>query len=86
MSFISSFAFFYGYVDDIPRLFVYLRLQSDASAAQDKAVESLEQAGQPTITVPLCDAYDLGAEFFRWEIATAVAGALMSIDPTSATV
>ena len=43
--------------------------------AQDEAIERLERAGQPVIRLEVRDMYDLGAEFFRWEIATAVAGA-----------
>ena len=38
-------------------------------------------AGQPVITLPLDDEYDLGAEFFRWEMAIAVAGKLLGINP-----
>src|SRR5262249_46291506 len=47
---------------------------------QDEAVAALEQAGQPVVTLCLRDIYDLGAEFFRWEFATAVAGALLGIN------
>ena len=42
---------------------------------------ALERAGQPVVRITLDDAYDLAAEFFRWEIATAVAGSLIGIDP-----
>jgi len=61
------------------RLFVYLRL--GANAKRDKAVAALARAGQPVIELQLEDAYDLGAEFIRWEIATAVAGWVLGIDP-----
>ncbi|MGE5851383.1 MAG: bifunctional transaldolase/phosoglucose isomerase [Candidatus Methylomirabilota bacterium] len=63
------------------RLFVYLRLASAPDAGQDEAVMRLEQAGQPVVRINLADAYALGAEFFRWEIATAVAGAIIGINP-----
>ena len=63
------------------RVFVYLRLESAPDAAQDAAVAELESAGQPVVRIPLADAYHLGAEFFRWEIATAVAGASLDINP-----
>jgi transaldolase/glucose-6-phosphate isomerase len=61
------------------RVFVYLRLESAPDAEQDKAVERLERAGQPVVRITLHDAYDLGAEFFRWEVATAVAGSIIGI-------
>jgi transaldolase/glucose-6-phosphate isomerase len=63
------------------RVFVYLRLEAAPDAAQDAAVAELESAGQPVVRIPLADAYRLGAEFFRWEIATAVAGAILGINP-----
>jgi transaldolase/glucose-6-phosphate isomerase len=63
------------------RLFVYVRLASAPDAAQDAAVEALAAAGQPVVRIELKDIYDLGQEFFRWEIATAVAGSLMGINP-----
>ena len=62
------------------RVFVYLRLDSAPDAEQDKAVERLERAGQPVVRIPIADSYELGAEFFRWEIATAVAGSIIGIN------
>ncbi|MFB3820390.1 MAG: transaldolase, partial [Candidatus Methylomirabilales bacterium] len=41
----------------------------------------LAKAGHPVLGVPLADRYDLGAEFFRWEFATAAAGAVLGINP-----
>ena len=63
------------------RVFVYLRLASAPDAAQDRAVDALEKAGQPVIRISIGDAYSLGEEFFRWEIATAVAGSILGINP-----
>ncbi len=63
------------------RIFVYLRLLSAPDAAQDKSVEELERAGHPVVRVVVDDPYDLGEEFFRWEIATAVAGSILGINP-----
>lgn len=63
------------------RLFAYLRLESGADAAQDKAVDALERAGQPVVRIAVEQAYNLGEEFFRWEIATAVAGSILGINP-----
>ena len=67
------------YGDD--RLFVYVRDQIAPDVEQDAAVAGLEETGQPVIRLTLRDAYDLGAEFYRWEFATAVAGAAMGINP-----
>lgn len=63
------------------RLFVYVRLESAANATTDHAVAVLEQEGQPVVRVHVADVYELGAEFFRWEIATAVAGSILGINP-----
>jgi transaldolase/glucose-6-phosphate isomerase len=63
------------------RLFVYLRLRPAPDAAQDRSMEELEKAGQPVVRIAVDDAYDLGEEFFRWEIATAVAGSILGIHP-----
>ena len=63
------------------RLFVYLRLDGTRDERPDVQVKALEQAGHPTVTLRLRDLYDLGGEFFRWEFATAVAGAVMGVNP-----
>ena len=63
------------------RLFVYLRLATGSEASQDTFVEQLNRAGQPVVQIDVRDAYALGQEFFRWEIATAVAGAILGINP-----
>ncbi len=64
------------------RLFVYLRLQEAAdNTAPDAWVESLTAAGHPVVRLELEDRYDLGAEFYRWEFATAVAGSLLGVHP-----
>jgi len=63
------------------RLFVYLRLKGDANTALDRHVQALAKAHHPVLQFDLRDRYDLGAEFFRWEFATAVAGHLLGIHP-----
>jgi hypothetical protein len=63
------------------RVFVYLRLESAPEARQDTAVEALARAGQPVVRITVADPYDLGQEFFRWEIATAVVGSLLGVNP-----
>ncbi|MCS6897014.1 MAG: glucose-6-phosphate isomerase [Nitrospira sp.] len=63
------------------RLFVYVRLQKDKNATFDRQVQALREAHLPVLQLNLRDRYDLGAEFFRWEFATAVAGHLLGIHP-----
>jgi transaldolase / glucose-6-phosphate isomerase len=63
------------YGDD--RLFVYIRMDADTPHRQ---VQALEKAGHPVVTLTMRDKYDLGGEFFRWEVATAIAGAILGID------
>jgi transaldolase/glucose-6-phosphate isomerase len=62
------------------RIFVYLRLQGDADQAQNTAINTLKEAGQPIVVIDVADIYNIGQEFFRWEIATAVAGSLLKIN------
>jgi transaldolase/glucose-6-phosphate isomerase len=63
------------------RLLIYLRDAKNPDAAQDRALSMLEKAGQPLVRIDVQDVGLLGQEFFRWEIATAVAGALIGIHP-----
>jgi transaldolase/glucose-6-phosphate isomerase len=67
------------YGDD--RLFIYLRLAGQADPAQDKAMDAIERAGHPVVRIGIADVELIGQEFFRLEFATAVAGAVMRIDP-----
>jgi len=66
------------YGDD--RVFAYLRLSAAPDAKQDAAVDALEKSGQPVIRIDVPEIYDIGQEFFRWEIATAVAGSVIGIN------
>ncbi len=68
-----------SYGDD--RVFVHVRLASAPDAAQDALADALADAGHPMLRIDIAEAMDLGAEFFRWEIATAVAGSLLAINP-----
>ena len=68
-----------GYGDD--RVFVYLCADAPEEAEQAQAVMQLELAGHPVIRITLADIYDLGKEFFRWEMATAVIGAVIGVNP-----
>ena len=59
------------------RLFVHIRMESETD---NSAVRALEKAGQPVVTLTLRDKLDLGGEFLRWEVATAIAGSVIGID------
>ncbi|MFG5120540.1 bifunctional transaldolase/phosoglucose isomerase [Methylorubrum sp. POS3] len=63
------------------RLFVYLRLTGRADPRQDEAVKVLESDAQPVVRIDLEKVEQLPQEFFRFEIATAVAGAVLGINP-----
>jgi transaldolase/glucose-6-phosphate isomerase len=66
---------------DQDRLFVHLRLAGDRT--QDTAVAALVAAGHPVVTLKLQDLYDVGGQFFLWEMATAVAAHILRINPFS---
>jgi glucose-6-phosphate isomerase len=63
------------------RLFVYLRVKGDQNRQLDRQISGLARQGHPVLTLTLQDRYDLAGEFFRWEVATAVAGHLLGIHP-----
>jgi transaldolase/glucose-6-phosphate isomerase len=63
------------------RVFVVSQLAGGAPAASPETLQALRAAGHPVIELALGDRLDLGAEFFRWEMATAVAGAALDINP-----
>jgi hypothetical protein len=62
------------------RLFVYLRLEGAVDEQQEAGMAALVAAGRPVLTVWLSSEWELGGEFLRWEVATALAGALIGID------
>ena len=63
------------------RFFAYLELDGQADRSQRELVDALERAGHPVARISVKDIWHIGQEFFRWEIATAVAGAIIGIDP-----
>ncbi len=67
------------YGDD--RFFVYLELRGEADAQQRQLVDELQAQGHPLVRIRVAGRRDLGQEFFRWEMATAVAGAVFAINP-----
>jgi RpiB/LacA/LacB family sugar-phosphate isomerase len=63
------------------RVFVVSQLAGDQPAASTELLQALRADGHPVIELTVADRLDLGAEFFRWEMATAVAGAALDINP-----
>jgi glucose-6-phosphate isomerase len=63
------------------RVFVRLSLADGTDGGRDALAGMLEAAGHPVIRIELADPIDLGGEFVRWEVATAIAGAVLGIDP-----
>ncbi len=66
-----------SYGDD--RLFVYIKVADDET--YDAAIDSLKQAGHPVVKINLNGKYDIGGQFFLWEMATAIAGYFLGIHP-----
>jgi len=62
------------------RVFAYIRYEHGVDPKQDSAVMALEKAGHPVIRIEVADLLNLGQEFFLWEMATAVAGAIFGIN------
>lgn len=67
------------YADD--RVFIELALAADPDNGRSARLDALADAGHPVITLPLAEPYDLGAHFLMWELASAVAGSLLDINP-----
>jgi glucose-6-phosphate isomerase len=63
------------------RVFAYVKLAGTADASLDSRVAALEAAGHPVIRIEIEDLYEIFGQFFSWEVATAVAGSVMGINP-----
>src|ERR1700760_2276474 len=63
------------------RFFIDIRVQGDDDATHDERLAALEQAGHPVVRIVMKSIDHIGQEFFRWEMATAVAGAVLGINP-----
>ena len=68
-----------AYGDD--RVFVRIALDGGTDGGRDALADALEAAGHPVIRISIADPIDLGAEFVRWEVATAISGIVLGIDP-----
>jgi len=62
------------------RIFAYLRLKDAVDQDQESSIARLKKAGLPVIQIDIDSTYDLAQEFFRWEIATAVACSILDIN------
>jgi transaldolase / glucose-6-phosphate isomerase len=62
------------------RVFVAIRV-GEGGGDQSRHLDDLAAAGHPLITIRLKDAYDLGGQFLLWEMATAIAGSVLGINP-----
>lgn len=63
------------------RVFIYLRVETDDCSVLDQRISTLQKSAHPVVRIDLKDRYDLAGEFFRWEMATAVAGILLHVNP-----
>src|SRR3979409_602045 len=63
------------------RFFIDLRTEGENDAAHDDRLAALEKAGHPVVRIVMRSVEHLGQEFFRFELATAVAGAVLGINP-----
>jgi len=63
------------------RLFIGLFLDGESDGGLERLFDELSGLGHPVVRIHLKDVYDLGREFFHWEIAVALAGTVMGINP-----
>lgn len=63
------------------RFFVHMELEGQADPVRHEMMRALQRAGHPVVRISLKDRWHVAQEFFRWEVATAVAGVIIGIDP-----
>lgn len=63
------------------RIFAYLRFAGTSDSSLDAKVDALQFAGHPVVHFEIADRYEIFGQFFTWEVATAVAGSVMGINP-----
>ena len=68
-------------VYDNDRVFVHMYLPMDGNKDDESKLLALEKAGHPIVRIEVADKIELGGEFYRWEVATAIAGAVIGINP-----
>ena len=62
------------------RIFIYMHLASDDSKNDEEKLKALEAAGHPVVRINVADKLALGGEYYRWEVATAIAGMVIGIN------
>jgi len=63
------------------RLFIALILEGDSNDALEARLARIRASGQPTIRIDLESLYDLGQQFYNWEVAIASSGSVMGVNP-----
>ncbi|MBL0309677.1 MAG: hypothetical protein IPP77_08390 [Bacteroidetes bacterium] len=63
------------------RIFIHMYLPADNNIADDKKIKALEEAEYPVVRIKVENKIALGGEYYRWEIATAIAAVIMGINP-----
>lgn len=63
------------------RFFIDIRIEGEADAAHDSKLAAIEAAAHPVVRIVMKSIDHLGQEFFRFEMATAVAGSILGINP-----
>jgi glucose-6-phosphate isomerase len=66
---------------DSDRVFAYLSLTTEADPKREKWIRELRSSGHPVVNIRLESRMELGGEFYRWEMATAVAGSVLKVNP-----
>ena len=67
------------YSDD--RVFIYLHAGNDDKQNDERKLNALQKSGHPVIKIDIKNKLALGAEFLRWELATATAGRIINVNP-----
>lgn len=63
------------------RIFIHLFLPTDSNEEDEKKISALEEVGHPVVRIKLANKLALGGEYYRWEVAAAIAGVVMGINP-----
>lgn len=63
------------------RIFIHMYLPTDNNEEDEKKIKALEEAGHPIVRIDVANKIALGGEYYRWEIAAAIAGVVIGINP-----
>ena len=63
------------------RFFVFMQAAEDRDSGLHETMEAVEASGHPWVSIEVDDVYQVGAEFYRWQFATAMAGAVLGVHP-----